>query len=208
MVILVIGTHRCGSSCVAGILHHAGLFMGYSLIKPAPMNPRGFFEDTDFVNLAVNINQNGLKDQYHQQIKKMVKRRDKDHDLWGIKMPGLCWHAKTIAPYLADYKVVVVERDPWAVVRSNIELMRKNKPEKRNSIESIAKITNNIHESIKARRYFLEHIEKPVFRIRYEQLLKKPKIESNRLIEFAGLNPTEEQLSRVWKFITPKLNHH
>lgn len=45
---LVIGAPRSGTSCVAGILHHLGVFMGERLLPPNRMNPTGFFHDLDF----------------------------------------------------------------------------------------------------------------------------------------------------------------
>ena len=54
-IIIITGMHRSGTSLVAGILRTAGLHIGDKLLGPDDFNPRGFFEDKDFVNLQENI---------------------------------------------------------------------------------------------------------------------------------------------------------
>ena len=46
--ILVLGTPRSGTSCVAGILHHLGVVMGEQFLEADDWNPAGYFQDVEF----------------------------------------------------------------------------------------------------------------------------------------------------------------
>ncbi|MFB5268409.1 sulfotransferase family protein [Paenibacillus enshidis] len=52
---LVFALHRSGSSAVAGVLYHMGIPMGDNLLGPNPTNPKGHFENLDFVALNDKI---------------------------------------------------------------------------------------------------------------------------------------------------------
>ena len=53
--ILVVGMHRSGTSCMAGLLQHSGLFFGKKLLPPSPKNPTGYFENEDLWRLHHSI---------------------------------------------------------------------------------------------------------------------------------------------------------
>ncbi len=122
--ILVLGTHRTGTSLVAGILHHLGVNMGDEMKPAHPTNPAGHFEDMDFLTLndqVVGDWRNPTIDYvsptnmhtYEMLVEKKTSR------LWGIKDPRLCITAKWILPYLEKYgnqvKVVTTHRPSKAV---------------------------------------------------------------------------------------------
>ncbi len=52
---LVLGMHRGGTSAVAGTLNRLGLSLPTELMKPNPLNPRGYFESWDLVRLDNRI---------------------------------------------------------------------------------------------------------------------------------------------------------
>lgn len=47
--IIVLGMHRSGTSYLASVLGAMGIHLGSNLLEAAPDNPKGFFEDSDFV---------------------------------------------------------------------------------------------------------------------------------------------------------------
>ena len=49
--IIVLGGHRSGTSCVAGIIHRLGVPLGEHLLGPGVGNPVGHFEDLAFYHL-------------------------------------------------------------------------------------------------------------------------------------------------------------
>lgn len=54
---IITGFHRSGTSCVSGMLYHAGLPMGEqeSFLKANDANPRGYFENLEFLRLNNKI---------------------------------------------------------------------------------------------------------------------------------------------------------
>ena len=54
-VFVVLGMHRSGTSAVSGVLHQLGIQMGKRLMPPSPDNPKGYFEDLDFVGVNEGI---------------------------------------------------------------------------------------------------------------------------------------------------------
>jgi len=47
--------HRSGTSLVANILEESGLFLGMRKLPPAFDNPKGYYEDTEFLDLNIKI---------------------------------------------------------------------------------------------------------------------------------------------------------
>jgi hypothetical protein len=52
---MIVGMHRSGTSCMAGILHHSGLYFGDKLLPPSAKNPKGYFENEDLWKLHHSI---------------------------------------------------------------------------------------------------------------------------------------------------------
>jgi len=55
MKVFVVGMHRSGTSMVTGLLGMCGLYLGDNLKRPMRENPKGFFEDNEFVNINKEI---------------------------------------------------------------------------------------------------------------------------------------------------------
>jgi hypothetical protein len=55
MIILVMGMHRSGTSALAGMLHHGGIFMGEQLVGKSRNNPKGHYEDRALLSLDNRI---------------------------------------------------------------------------------------------------------------------------------------------------------
>ena len=53
--IIVTGMHRSGTSMVAGILKLCGVYFGDNLLHPQQENPKGFFEDLEFLEINKEI---------------------------------------------------------------------------------------------------------------------------------------------------------
>lgn len=53
--IIVLGMHRSGTSYLASVVGAIGVNIGTSLLEAAPDNPRGYFEDKDFVEFQADV---------------------------------------------------------------------------------------------------------------------------------------------------------
>jgi len=129
--IAVVGLHRGGTSAVAGVLHHLGVFMGDQLLPPSPHNPKGYFEDIRFVTLHTKIMGGDWKfprpdfmdswEKYKDEYLSLVNEFTQ-HEVWGVKDPRLC-HCLPLLRVATEnkLKVLAVWRDPWEASHSLLE---------------------------------------------------------------------------------------
>jgi len=93
--VCVLGLHCGGTSAVAGVLHHLGVFMGDDLLGPNYNNPKGHFEDLEFTRFHDQMigdwkrpsNGYEINDEYGA----LIDKRAKEHALWGVKDPRMIW---------------------------------------------------------------------------------------------------------------------
>ena len=86
-ILIITGMHRSGTSLITAWLQSAGLDIGKNLLEANYSNPKGFFENTDFLDFHRNILSSiGLEprgwiiqekivvpDQYIDQAKQLIK---------------------------------------------------------------------------------------------------------------------------------------
>jgi len=137
MKVFIAGMHRSGTSMVTGLLQKCGLYLGNNLKPPRKDNPRGFFEDLEF--LAINkeifrLNSNGgggghkppkeikvLPDKLITQMKQFIDKWPEDK-IVGWKDPRTCFTLpvwkKVVSP--EEIKVVIVSR-PFEEIAQSLE---------------------------------------------------------------------------------------
>lgn len=203
--IVVLGGHRCGTSAVAGALHHLGVFMGHKLIGATPFNPRGHWEDVEFVELHKKI-VGGWKrpcvdfEPVRKRYTALIRKREAEHKLWGFKDPRACY----VFPYFlrcvkAEVKVIAVNRS----MRSSAQSMVK-----RRKAGSSVNVTPGQAQGITrqyrdARWLGLQVYSGPILRVQFEELTKYPQAQVERIARFVGVNWTQKAVD----FINPKLRH-
>lgn len=130
MKVIITGMHRSGTSMVAGLLGKCGLYLGNNLLHGGRWNPKGHFEDVDFLHLNIDI----LKDSGGSWHKPPVKIEPTDKTWkkmasflfrWpdkklGWKDPRACltleaWK-RIINP--AELKIIFVSRKWTEIVKS------------------------------------------------------------------------------------------
>jgi hypothetical protein len=132
--ILVLGIHRSGTSCVAGVLHHLGVSMGPQLLGSSRHNLRGHFEDAEVLELHRKIlGERGPRGELipgawrhprfrgtacREEYRALLEIRSRQ-PLWGLKDPRLC-HLMPLflAAYPGPLRVICLQRDREAVVAS------------------------------------------------------------------------------------------
>lgn len=121
--LIVAGFHRSGTSLVCQLLHRAGLFLGYDLLGAKFSNLHGHFEDTEVLNLHQQIlEDNGqtwmvsepflpiITEPHWRKMRRIIRRRDAEHDLWGFKDPRACLFMMVWKHLLPNAKVLLVYR--------------------------------------------------------------------------------------------------
>lgn len=130
-VVVITGMHRSGTSLTTSLLQSAGMFIGDRLLGDNLSNPRGHYEDLDFVEFhqgllqAQGFGDEGWTDnadkpitgEYIRQAQELIAQRQ-DKEIWGWKDPRTTLFLDLWSDLLPDAKYVFIYRSPWEVVDS------------------------------------------------------------------------------------------
>lgn len=129
--LLILGMHRSGTSLAAALLESAGLAIGDRLVDANPSNPRGHFEDLDFVELdrdllvAAGVHQDGwvagpvppVDAAWQARAAALVARKTTGRP-WGWKDPRAVPLLDVWLRAVPDATFAIVYRAPWEVAES------------------------------------------------------------------------------------------
>ncbi|WP_374723113.1 sulfotransferase family protein [Peribacillus tepidiphilus] len=211
---LVLCLHRSGSSATAGIMQLLGIHMGDKLIPATIHNPKGHYENADYVSLNQEIlrtvNSSWNKPPSREKIEganfpiakiraflaKHVK------PIWGLKDPRTLLTFEIWKPYLeevADITYVFVHRPFEASVRSLAHRDRYG-----------IGIANQILTPYLKNLYHYRHtygiLPENIIDVYYPDLLNDPKPIVMMFNEKIG-NPPDHQLNKVNEFLDNKLKN-
>ena len=210
--IVVLGIPRSGSSMVAGICHHLGLYMGDEFFKDDRINPRGLFEDIEFfrlhqdVSLTLGIdepqiptmNYDGvieyMGEEWKTKYESLISVRNK-RPAWGVKEPRFCYmlpHFQNLVE--RDIRIVSISRDRNESIKS---MMVSHK-----LLEEGADYT--VARNEKAKQESLAQFDGEVLDVSYQNVLDNPKTEGGRIAEFIRLPTSQSAID----FVDPTLQHH
>lgn len=198
--IVVLGQGRTGTSAVAGVLHHLGVYMGEGLLFSTPDNLRGSFEDARFVEIHDKMLGNWrcpkLDAKPHLGHYRHLVAQMESHDPWGLKDPRLCFTFPVLLSVLKDdIKVIFTERPLMAVVES---LAAMTLVPTRSMACDIADRYCVAAEC--ARRMVAQY---PMMTINYDALIDDPLFHVTAMARFANLAVTQAALD----FVDPRLRH-
>ncbi|HEC68495.1 MAG TPA: glycosyltransferase [Candidatus Desulfofervidus auxilii] len=206
--IIVLGMHRSGTSMTAGVLHRLGVNMGKNLMKGNWANPLGYFENLEFVRLNDRILQAAggswndppgrekilaQKEKFSSEIYNLIQKEKSE--IWGWKDPRTTLTIELFLPYLENPYFLICYRNPLSIAES---LKRRDGT----SIEFGLKLTGIYNQRIVD---FLEkhpHLKK--IYLPYEDIVSYPELWLKKLVNFLGLNPTNEEFQKALEFIKPK----
>ena len=218
--VVVLGPPRSGTSVTAGILESLGVDMG-NLRGADSENPKGYFEDKDFLSLGDDIYQAAspgshgfkpppienilrVKEQFEGRIKKLLEKRAEEARMrnWGWKATSTILTIEIFLPYLENPHFIVVFRNPLHIAESIVKYT-KNKPfyNELNIFQAL-KIVNQYYHGIYT--FLHEHNELPLYFISFEELTSDPVKETEGLARFLNMPVTPAQLERIKRLITPK----
>ena len=137
--VIVVGTGRCGSSFVSGILHNdLGVLMGDRFRKPDPLrNPDGYYEDLDFVDLNRDLLFNYMTfGGWMIKIQDLISKRLSMDKPWGFKDPQV---SELMGLYLGFFnkpKIIWCQRSFRAVLDSFVTKNRWTETDARHIISA------------------------------------------------------------------------
>lgn len=142
--LIITGMHRSGTSLVSSFLSNCGLYIGNELLGPAKGNPKGYFEDKEFVEFHDTVLKKNYLSVYiwrsvnlrfdTEDIEKALRLSDNrsSQGLFGWKDPRTTFFLSFWNSILKKPLFLFVFRDPLYVIdsliRRGIDLLLKWNP--------------------------------------------------------------------------------
>ncbi|WP_375515624.1 sulfotransferase family protein, partial [uncultured Nostoc sp.] len=130
-IFIITGMHRSGTSLTASLMESAGVNIGERLMDAAPSNPKGHFENLDFVDFhkcalrSQGITQEGwtIQKDIHipQQLfdkAKLIIAENATLNYWGWKDPRTTLFLYFWKNLLPQAYFIFTYRSPWEVIDS------------------------------------------------------------------------------------------
>ncbi|OFC70106.1 hypothetical protein [Alteromonas confluentis] len=176
--IVVVGTARGGTSMVAGVLHHLGVFMGDKAAPPV-------FEDTH-LSSAFERTEN-------DEITEIIRTYNTDNKKWGWKRPSSINYLEKVNDFFDKPLYIFIFKDVLSIAQ-------------RNSISMLTEITPTMKQSLN--QYlkcveFLESSKPDALLISYDKALGDPKALIDYIINFYDLSPSKAQVDSAINFVQP-----
>jgi hypothetical protein len=211
---LVLSLHRSGSSATAGVLYHLGVHMGDNLLDADYSNPKGHFENIDFLKINEKIldsvgakwstppsrepviASNFPKSEIRSFLLAQVK------PIWGLKDPRTTltfdiW--KSHLEEIADVTYVFV----WRSLEESIHsLAHRHKYD----LETARAILTSYLDNLKSFREQLERENKDIVDIHFNNLLDRPEDFIKEINLRINQNP-DYNLELIKKFLDKQLKH-
>lgn len=186
---LVLGTPRSGTSCIAGVLHKLGIFVGDKLLPANAMNEAGFFQDIEFEELFDACNEwmpefpgGDLCD--IERLHALIAKRCKDHEVWGLKIRLGAFVIREIEQF-CDVKVIVTSRDRQASIDS---LAKWSEESDQDPTQVIDRAEQAVREACKGRNCLT---------VAYGDLVANADSEVGRIASHAGKIKTVEAVDLI-----------
>ena len=203
----ILGCHSSGSSALAGSLYHLGVDLGtylYGMYGSAPIYGGEDYELAKILESIIPLPK-VCTDKSIKQILDIftvyIARRYKNKKgPIAAKYPTLAIFGDTLYNLLDDkLRVIVCDRD----INKSILSLSKRYPDV--DLYKISNLQNFIYNSANSLANKLPDDRKII--INYDDTCNKPEETIERLINFMGLNPTEEQIRNAVGFIDIKQRH-
>lgn len=131
-ILITTGMHRSGTSLVSSLLQSGGLDIGENLVEGNEGNPKGHFENIEFVNFhesvlsSLGVNKIGWtlqtnlqpSEYYYDQAKKLIESNLSNDKPWGWKEPRTTLFLDFWLELLPCAKFLFVYRPVWEVLDS------------------------------------------------------------------------------------------
>ena len=202
----------------AGILHHLGVDMG-NLRPPGEMNPKGYFEDKDMLQLhndlltyhgehyhgftvPKQIDIKGLEEKFGPRIFKILQnKKDRSKSkLWGWKATATGLFVALFIRYLDDPKILVVFRNPLDMAKSS-NIYTQNKSALYDEISILEALELNLNYYSRIVQFMKKEQACNLLLLSYEDILNNKAEQTQRMADFLGLEINKRTKRRLEKYI-------
>ena len=197
------------------VMHHLGVHMGNQL---SGYEATGGGEAVGLAQLCEKamrfpaIDPIWSDDVLSQKLKSWIVQRkaeaNRDHTVAGGKYPHLCRFANHLHTALGDsLRIIAVDRDIEASIRS---LKSRSENHRGQWFAANDEDCERLQCSLLEHRdqFIAEHPDVPVFRIEFSELVTYPEEVIRNLIDFLGIDPTEEEIASAIDHGSSELRKH
>ena len=198
--LVILGVPRSGTSAVAGVLHHLGVFMGEQFNRPNNANPKGFFEDLEVVELHNKFLDNGKfpettilteDTEKMSSYKEFARKRESLGRVWGFKDRLTPFVFHITKKHIDNLRIITTERPFHESVCSWTTQFNVH----------VSTAKKDIADALYARDMALSEFAGRVLRVSYHELVNETEKTVKRIARFANVPATKEAID----FIDPKL---
>jgi hypothetical protein len=204
MEIIILGSHRSGTSLTASIVQALGVHIGDNLLGTHPSQKKGHFEDIEFyeLNMAILKSAGGnwanpparqkilsVQSRFEKRISWLIDQKSR-RDKWGWKDPRTCLTIPLYLPYLRNPHFILVYRDMDMICSSLARRSGKNRDRWKSIVETYQK---SMEQST---------VGYPIFRLQFESLVNRylVKKELEYINSFVGGNGQIESATNLIDF--------
>jgi hypothetical protein len=196
--VAVVGLHRSGSSCVAGVLHHLGIFMGRRL---GGYEASGGFEDPalaaicerafPFPTTSARVAEREIAEALKAHVNELISLASRMRRPAGGKYPHLAAMGPQLRGAAGDrLRVLNVERPLEDSIASLVKRSNDSQGWLRISREEAARVQHWLWDH---KRRFLREVGHHT--VHYYDLVAEPRAEIARIAEWLRLSPHPDQLA-------------
>jgi len=172
--LIVTGLYRSGTSLVAAILHHAGIFMGRQINDAV-------FEDEE-IGAALRSGDDGA-------LRRLIDERNATHGTWGFKIPQVHTDLSPKQLALFDHAHLIVT---FRAVRNSLSEYKKAMTALRDAVGQLAGLVA-----------YLDSVSAPSLLLSYEKALIFPEDFVDALLLFSGLPSDAALRARLVGIVEP-----
>lgn len=174
--IVVLGLGRSGTSMIARVLSHMGVFLGDNF-------DQAVFEDVEIAQALESKNDDAFK--------QIVADRNDRYELWGWKRPSSIHFVSTINQYVRNPHYIVVYRDILSIALRNHISMD----------QSLDFSLNKSIENYKQLNEFVAQVKAPTLLISYEKAITKRRKFIRALHDFLSLETNQKRIKELTALI-------
>lgn len=188
--IIVVGCFRSGTSIIAGVLHHLGIPMGKKFDEPNQNNMFGFWEDVEFKEFhkAFDVHSRFLPDEEYSAL---VKSREDEYPLWGVKDPLLCRNLNNLISCLKTPCKVIACTRQIKDIGNSMAKASGNTPQFPNPFNGLAQFY------VDCMYAELSQYHGDLLMTNHDQVLLHPHETVNRIAEFCEVPVTQAALEHI-----------
>jgi len=211
---LILSLHRSGSSAIAGVLHQLGVHMGNKLLDADYSNPKGHFENVDFLNLNEKIlncveakwseppSRESIVSSNFPKSEILSFILEQEQVIWGLKDPRITLTFDIWRPHLEEFSDITYVF-VWRPIEESIRsLSHRNKID----LTTARTILEPYLINLRCYREELEKDNKDILDINFKDILDEPE-NFTKQINLRINQKQDHHLNLVKKFLDQKLKH-